>query len=308
MSEIQKYDVGWYKQLIDDLKKIEFAKMVFGWFAVGDRIIKDYDKFDKAEWGNKRVENIAKDMGYGRTTVFDAINFARTVHKKLDVPENEYITFEKLSDRVGQLGIEDKTWKDITHDWLVEKPREPKPVTGIIQHEKYNIIYADPPWKYFEGGHHNQSQQYDTMELEDICHLEVNGKSVAELGADDSLLFLWVTYPMLDNFMDVLRCWGYEYSTVGFTWIKANRSGEGFFFGLGNWTRANAEICVIGRRGSIKRQDNTVFQIVYTPMEKHSKKPAVVRDRIVQLVGDLPRIELFARQKTEGWDVWGNQI
>jgi site-specific DNA-methyltransferase (adenine-specific) len=113
---------------------------------------------------------------------------------------------------------------------------------------------------------------------------------------------------MLDNFIDVMRCWGFEYSTVAFTWVKSTKNKTGFAFGLGNWTRSNAEICVLGRRGTIERQDASVSQIIYEPKEAHSKKPDIVRDKIVQLVGDLPRIELFARQKVEGWDSWGNEV
>jgi len=174
-------------------------------------------------------------------------------------------------------------------------PELPKTMKG-----KYNIIYADPPWRYFEDGLKNQSQHYSTMSLEDICQLKVG-----ELAADDCILFMWVTFPMLDNFIDVLRCWGFEYSTVGFTWVKSTKDKKGFAFGLGAWTRSNAEICVIARRGVIPRQDASISQIIYEPVGRHSAKPAIVRDKIVQLVGDLPRIELFAREKADGWDVWG---
>jgi site-specific DNA-methyltransferase (adenine-specific) len=141
------------------------------------------------------------------------------------------------------------------------------------------------------------------MALEDICQLPIG-----ELAADDCLLFMWVTFPMLDSFMDVLRCWGFEYSTVGFVWVKSTKDKQGFAFGLGAWTRSNAEICVIARRGVVPRQDASISQIIYEPVGEHSAKPGIVRDKIVQLVGDLPRIELFARTKTDGWDVWGNEV
>lgn len=231
-----------------------------------------------------------------------------------------WIAREKLSE-VGNpnwnKSSNSKTWTDycfeigssrqVVNRWLNrwyspevvagKTPEMPKTMAG-----KYNIIYADPPWKYFEEGFKNQSQHYPTMELEDICALPVG-----ELAADDCILFLWVTYPMLDNFMDVLRCWGFEYSTVGFTWVKSQKDGTGFAFGLGAWTRSNAEICVIGKRGTIPRQDASVSQIIYAPKGEHSAKPAIVREKIIKLVGDLPRIELFARIQTPGWDVWGNQ-
>jgi len=99
------------------------------------------------------------------------------------------------------------------------------------------------------------------------------------------------------------------YSTIGFVWVKANKNKKGFFFGLGNWTRSNAEICLIATKGRIERKDASISQIVYEPIEEHSKKPDIVRDKIIQLVGELPRIELFARGKLpKGWSGWGNQF
>ena len=77
---------------------------------------------------------------------------------------------------------------------------------------------------------------------------------------------------------------------------------------MGNWTRSNAELCLIGVKGKLKRINTNIRQILYHPIMKHSKKPPIVRDKIVKLCGDLPRCELFARQKTEDWDIWGNEI
>ena len=102
--------------------------------------------------------------------------------------------------------------------------------------------------------------------------------------------------------------WGFKYKTCGFTWVKRNKVADTWFFGLGAWTRANAELCLIGTRGRIPRVSNKVSQVVDTHIEEHSKKPAIVRDRIVELVGPLPRIELFARQTVDGWDCWGNEV
>ncbi len=107
----------------------------------------------------------------------------------------------------------------------------------------------------------------------------------------------------------VIDSWGFHYSTVGFVWVKSTKDKKGFHFGLGNWTRSNTEICLIATKGSIERKDASISQIIYEPVEEHSKKPDIVRDKIVKLVGDLPRIELFARGKTcDGWQAWGNQI
>ena len=106
------------------------------------------------------------------------------------------------------------------------------------------------------------------------------------------------------------RCeaWGFEYKSVAFVWLKQNRSGNGWFYGLGFWTRGNAEICLLATKGHPKRQSNRVHQFIISPLRGHSKKPDEARDKIIELVGNLPRVELFAREKKNGWDAWGNEI
>ena len=176
-------------------------------------------------------------------------------------------------------------------------------VNPLETKKKYSIILADPPWKYFETGLHNQSWHYKTMTIEEIKNLPIK-----ELSKEDCILFLWVTFPILKEAFEVIESWGFNYSTCGFNWIKKNKSGEGWFFGLGQWTRANSELCLIATKGHPIRQSNSVFQIIEEPLTIHSQKPAIVRDKIVELMGDLPRIELFAREKTVGWDAWGNEV
>lgn len=113
---------------------------------------------------------------------------------------------------------------------------------------------------------------------------------------------------MLSEALELIQAWGFKYKSIGFQWIKQNKSGKGFFFGLGRWTRGNTEPCLIAVKGKPKRLANNISQLIFSPLEKHSKKPEIVREKIVELIGDLPRIELFARQKTDGWDVWGNEV
>lgn len=168
--------------------------------------------------------------------------------------------------------------------------------------KKYNIIYADPAWKYWESGNKNQSLHYKTMTIEEICSLPV--KNIAD---DDCVLFLWVTYPILQQAFDVIKAWGFEYSTAAFVWVKKNRQQDTPFVGCGSWTRANSELCLLATKGNIMRLDASVSQIIEAPIEEHSKKPDIVREQIVRLVGKLPRIELFCRNPAEGWDVWGNE-
>ena len=105
-----------------------------------------------------------------------------------------------------------------------------------------------------------------------------------------------------------MGAWGFSFKTVAFVWIKLNRKASTLFTGMGYWTRANAEICLLATRGHPKRQARNVHQVIASPVEEHSKKPEEARRRIVALMGDVPRVELFARQHPEGWDVWGNEV
>lgn len=141
------------------------------------------------------------------------------------------------------------------------------------------------------------------MTIDEICALPVS-----KFAAENCTLFLWVTYPKLLEAFEVINAWGFTYRTVGFTWIKQTRKFEKWFMGLGWWTRNNAEICVIATKGRPKRISASVRELVISPIEEHSKKPDIVRDRIVDLMGDLPRLEMFARQATDGWDVWGDEV
>lgn len=172
--------------------------------------------------------------------------------------------------------------------------------------KKYNIIYADPPWSYKDkalAGNRGACCKYPVMDTKDISNFPVK-----EIAADDSILFMWVTMPKLNECFDLIKDWGFEYKTCGFVWIKKNRKSDSLFWGMGRWTRANAEVCLIATKGNPKRHAANVHSVVITPVEEHSKKPDEIRDRIIQLCGDLPRIELFARQSVDGWDCWGNEV
>jgi site-specific DNA-methyltransferase (adenine-specific) len=149
----------------------------------------------------------------------------------------------------------------------------------------------------------NGRSPYDVMNDQDIFNLPV-----ASIAARDCVLFLWATYPKLETALQTVAAWGFKYKTVAFTWVKLNPSGVGFHFGLGYWTRGNSEIVLLATRGHPKRVDNCVPNLVIAERRDHSRKPDEVRQRIVRLVGDLPRIELFARARVPGWDVWGNEV
>lgn len=175
--------------------------------------------------------------------------------------------------------------------------------------KKYQIIYADPPWNGL--GWNNGSGQkcpanhYAVQDIDWIKSLPVH-----TLSQDTCALFLWVTFPNLIDGIEVIRSWGFQYATCAFTWVKRNRRSDGWFMGCGNYTRANAELCLLGTRGKCQllRKSRSIRQICDASIGRHSEKPAEIRDRIVGLFGDLPRIELFARAVTPGWDVWGNEV
>ena len=170
--------------------------------------------------------------------------------------------------------------------------------------KKYKVIYADPPWRYERKNVSGAAEKhYSTMSLDDIKSLPVDN-----LADEDCVLFLWITFPMLCEAWGVIESWGFRYKSVAFVWIKQNRKAPTFFWGMGNWTRSNAELCLIATKGNPKRQSKSIHQIIVSPIEEHSKKPDEARKRIVKLMGDVPRIELFAREHTPGWDVWGNEV
>ncbi len=169
---------------------------------------------------------------------------------------------------------------------------------------KYQIIYADPPWSYADQGcQGTMANHYKGMKIKDICSLPVN-----DITTKDCVLFLWATYPMLREALQVIESWGFVHKTIAFQWLKLNPKAMTPFYGLGRWTRGNTEPCLLATKGKPKRISASVFQLIQQPRTKHSQKPQEAKDKIIELMGDLPRIELFAREKTEGWDVWGNEV
>jgi N6-adenosine-specific RNA methylase IME4 len=175
--------------------------------------------------------------------------------------------------------------------------------------KKYQIIYADPCWSYKDKRDKHKrlcggaTSHYPTMSMQDIYNLPV--KDIAD---DNCWLFLWITFPNLIECTETIKQWGFKYKTLGFSWIKTNKKNGKPFFGIGYYTKSNAEVCLIGVKGKVKPVSNSVSSVLIEPRQEHSKKPDIVRNKIVQLCGDIPRIELFARQKTEGWDAWGNEV
>lgn len=168
--------------------------------------------------------------------------------------------------------------------------------------KKYQIIYADPPWRMKEP-HKEYGTPYGSMSNDEIISL-----SVKDIADKNCALFLWTISSKLDVAMEVCRAWGFEYKTIGFTWIKTSRATGIPNCRLASYTLSATEVCILAMRGRVPKQSYKVRQVLLSPREKHSKKPDEIRNRIVELFGDLPRIELFAREKSEGWDVWGDEV
>ena len=136
------------------------------------------------------------------------------------------------------------------------------------------------------------------MGIEELCALPVS-----EITEKDCVLFLWATFPQLKEALQLIKAWGFTYKTVAFVWLKTNKKALTWFYGLGFWTRGNAEICLLATKGHPKRQAKNIHQLIISPIEEHSKKPEEARKKIVALMGDIPRIELFARKESPGWEI-----
>lgn len=186
----------------------------------------------------------------------------------------------------------------------------------------YNIIYADPPWSYTRTigngtiRRTDGESHYPTMSVDSLRQI---GYHVQRISRKNSALLLWATLPNLPAALQVMESWGFKYKTCWCTWVKTNKAGNKPFFGVGYYTRSNAELCLLGVKGKIASfknlvedevrdgNPNALSSICIEPPRQHSRKPSIVRDNIVTFFGDVPRIELFAREQSPGWCVLGNQ-
>jgi len=182
--------------------------------------------------------------------------------------------------------------------------------------KKYQIIYADPPWLFGDKLRSSKKKQdgkmdyiglerhYKTMTIKDICMLPVN-----DITDDNCVLFLWTTDAHIEEAIKVINCWGFKYKTVGFVWNKKTSNGNQVCF-MGKWTMKGSEICLLATKGTAHKliKKHNIRQLIEAKRRDHSKKPEEARSRIVELLGNIPRLEMFARESSEGWDVWGNEV
>jgi site-specific DNA-methyltransferase (adenine-specific) len=182
---------------------------------------------------------------------------------------------------------------------------------------KYQIIYADPPWSFYNGKSVQPSQnkaggalikkiEYPVLSVDAIKAIDV-----PSISDDKCALFIWTTDHHLPYCFDVISSWGFTYKTVGFAWQKLTKSGKPVCQMAPYTNKSGIELCLLATKGfkaSELVKNQKVRALVSSERQEHSKKPDEVRNRIVELCGNLPRIELFARQRSAGWDVWGNEV
>jgi N6-adenosine-specific RNA methylase IME4 len=203
-----------------------------------------------------------------------------------------------------------------------------------LPNKRYSIILADPPWRFETRSDKGRGRCPDGMGHYPVMSLDwIKALPVADLAQRDCALFLWTTAPFMEASIDVLREWDFMFKTVAFTWAKTNKVADSAFMGGGYTTRGNAEFCLLATRGAgLKRVSASVRSLVVEPPDagrqyidewpwqthdqfeseltitrvaRHSAKPLRIKDDIVTLYGDQSRVELFARERTDGWDGWG---
>lgn len=156
---------------------------------------------------------------------------------------------------------------------------------------------------YINNGSGETLRHYDTLTIDELKEMPV--KDIID---KNCMLFLWATFPQIQEALDLIKAWGFVYKTVAFSWVKTTKDGTKPAFGVGYYTRNNVEVCLLGVKGNPLKQVGNMSSVVISPREEHSKKPDLVREKIVELCGDVSRVELFARKQTEGWDTWGNEV
>jgi N6-adenosine-specific RNA methylase IME4 len=227
---------------------------------------------------------------------------------------------KKLSSRAQKLAaVPEDRFEDMVGDWRGRVEQETERVTVSLLREgeraqrdeelarrevawpegKHAVIYADPPWRYEHppmGGNRVVENHYPTMSLDEICALPV-----ADITADDAVLFMWATSPKLAECFAVLDAWGFTYRTC-MVWTKDK-------IGMGYYARQRHEILLIARRGEMSPPEpaNRPDSVVSAPRLEHSAKPEVFYDLIERMYPDAPKVELFARQQRPGWAAFGNQ-
>lgn len=280
----------WYELLVDDCKAI-ITEAVFnsrwalveGYHQLGERIVTENNLDRKEIYGKKILSDLTKSIRVGERVLYRAIQFYEKYPDLSTVPEGKNIS-----------------WNKIVTKYLPERSETDVPE---LPDGKYRVIYADPPWEYEQHGvsvdrsYGSDEFQYPSMNIDDLCDLPIKN-----LAADDSVLFIWVTSPKLNQVWQLIEAWGFEYKT-SFVWDKVQHN-------FGYYNSVRHELLLICGRGSSTPDVAHLFDSVQSieRSDKHSEKPIQFRQIIDTIYTQGRKIELFARKKVEGWDVWGNQV
>lgn len=256
--------------------------LVEGYWNLGKRIAEENNFNRKDAYGKKIVQGLGESLGVSTSTVYYALQ-AFDKYPQLDnIPEGKNITWNKLITK-----------------YLPEQKKKPNPQLPVGQ---FDIVYADPPWSYSNTGFSmSANKQYETESTKDIAlYADKDGKRVQEIFAENAVLFLWVTNPLLEDGISVMKSWGFDYKT-NFVWIKSNHTAGFYVFG-------KHEILLIGVKGGKMLPETKYKSVIEGKNLIHSKKPDVVYDIIEKMYPNGKYVELFARNKRDGWESWGNEI
>ena len=241
--------------------------------------------------GNKLPENESQARPL---TVLEPEDQVKAWHKVIETAPDGKITAKIVLEAAKEIQQERREERrtERVESIIIETA---EPIEGI---GKFPILYADPPWRYdfSRSSSREIENQYPTMELDDICNLEV-----AKITNDDCVLFLWATNPKLQEALRVIEAWGFEYKT-NMVWVKDK-------IGMGYYARQQHELLLIAAKGSVPvpMAEFRPASVIYSDRDQHSKKPDSVYEIIEKMYPEYPKVELFARSKREGWASWGNQ-
>jgi N6-adenosine-specific RNA methylase IME4 len=173
---------------------------------------------------------------------------------------------------------------------------------------KFSVILADPPWRFDvwnreTGLDRSADRHYETMTIDEICALPI-----ANLTEKDCVLFMWAIWPRIFEAKKVIEAWGFTYRALAWEWIKLNKSGRGVHMGLGYYTRANVEPCLLAVKGNMSVMSHAEHDLIFAPVSRHSEKPIEQYSIIKRLYPEGRRVELFARQQWTEWEVWGQEV
>lgn len=248
----------------------------------------------------KRAEKFAEAVDKIAETAGQEVK-QKILSREIDLNQKEVIALTEKPKEVQKAIIENldkgiaSSYRDANRLLIKENVKNTEVIEG-----KYRVFYADPPWQYGNKGldeYGHAERHYPTMSIQELCDMPIR-----DISEDNAVLFLWVTSPFLEDSFKVINAWGFKYKT-SFVWDKVKHN-------MGHYNSVRHELLLVCTRGSCTPDESKLFDSVqaHERTDKHSEKPEIFRDIINTLYKHGNKIELFARKKTEGWVVYGNQV